>query len=449
MGARGFRLGNSKEPVREHARAPEAARKQWRRVANVGLLVGGYGIGQGAIFAVQTWLFAQGKFDLLSAFGTHFSFLMLGIFVIDAGSTTTLARQVARLPADGSRTAIWRLFWDTAVVRLSTAVVVAAGALMVALLPISDPLSRTYLLASVPGLLIWSANAVGMLDGLKLSGLSGLTGAIAFATSAFALALTADASPETAGFVLGAAFSLGHAVTVLAQWIVLIRLGRGPRWSRPCREGVVRAARDGFALLLQFIPGQLILRAQLLLSATFLGTEATALFIYAKQIVVAMTMLVGFVTRVDFPALVERAAACEHLGLSAIFRSQVTSIVSAVTLALGTLLACLVALTVPQYGFSNAAHLLAAYSPSIVTISALLIMIQGMAAMADYAASAKIVAVSTVVGIAVSYAMIGPCGIYAFVIGEMSFHLLGSALMYLHLRRRAFAAAAKPVHHPA
>ncbi|MGP9814531.1 hypothetical protein ACTZWT_23715 [Rhodopseudomonas sp. NSM] len=418
-----------------------------RRIVNVGLLIGGYGIGQGAIFAVQTWLFARGDFDLLSAFGTHFSFLMLGIFVIDVGSTTTLARQVAGASGERAGADIWPSFWNTVAVRLGAAIVVAVAALVVAMLPSSDPFSRAYLIASLPGLLIWAVNAVGLLDGLKLSGLSGVTGAITFAASAISLAFAPSVPPGTAGAMLGCAFSIGYALTVVSQWGVLVRLGRRPVWSRPSRDGILRAARDGLALLSQLVPGQLILRVQLLLSTSFLGAESTALLIYAKQIVIAMTMLVGFVIRVDFPALVETMTRAENHGFATILRAQTTSIATAFILALGTFAMSLLALMVPQYGFTQAAFLIAAYAPSIMTISALLIMIQGLAAIGDYASSARIIAISTLIGAIVSYLMIGPCGIYAFVIGEVAFHLLGAGLIYLRLRRRSRPAAAKPAYH--
>ena len=89
-----------------------------------GLLVGGYGLGQGAIFGVQTWLFARGEFHLLSAFGTQFSFLMLGILLVDAGSATTLARQAAKLQSESTGGEVWQTFWETAVVRAAIAVLV-------------------------------------------------------------------------------------------------------------------------------------------------------------------------------------------------------------------------------------------------------------------------------------------------------------------------------------
>lgn len=128
-----------------------AGSAQWRRLLNVGLLIGGYGLGQGTIFAVQTWLVARGEYDLLSAFGTHFSFAMLSIFLIDAGSTTTLAREIARLSTEQTNDEFWSLFWATVIVRATIATATGVAALVYALVFSSDPFSRYYLLWILPG----------------------------------------------------------------------------------------------------------------------------------------------------------------------------------------------------------------------------------------------------------------------------------------------------------
>jgi O-antigen/teichoic acid export membrane protein len=400
----------------------------------VGLLVGGYALGQGAIFAVQTWLVARGEYGLLAAFGTHFSFAMLSIFLIDAGSTTTLARQIARPSSGQAGDEFWPLFWATVVVRASIAMALGVAALAYALAFSPDPFSRYYLLSILPGLAVWTGNAVGLLDGLRLSGLSGVTGSIAFATSALALALAPSMPPHIAGAMLGCAFSLGYVLTVAAQWTALGRLGKHLQFHRPTRQAIVRAFRDGLALLSQFVPGQLILRVQLVLSTVYLGPESTALFVYAKQAVVAMTMLIGFMLRVDFPGLVEKMARAEAHSIGGIFEAQKSAMAGALFLTAGTLIVCLMVPLVPQYNLVRAAQLLMAYAPSIITILAMLVMMQGMAATGNYVSAAKIVAISTLVGAVVSYLAIGPFGIYGLLIGEVTVHLLACALLYGHLR---------------
>jgi O-antigen/teichoic acid export membrane protein len=409
-------------------------RLQWSRLANVGLLIGGYGLGQGAIFTVQTWLVARGEFGLLSAFGTYFSFAMLSIFLIDAGSTTALARQIAPLSTEQISQEIWPMFWATVVVRVAIAAALSLAALIYALVISSDPFARYYLLTILPGLVAWSGNAVGLLDGLKLSGLSGILGSLAFATSAFGLVVVSQAGPATAGAVLGTAFSVGYALTVVAQWAALWRLGMHPRLRPPSGYGIVRAFRDGLALLSQSVPGQLILRVQLALSSAYLGAESTALFVYTKQIIVAITMLIGFIMRVDFPALVQRMMRPDQHRIGSIVEAQKFAVASAFVLTAVTLVACSLAPLAPDYHLARAAQLLTAYAPSIITISMVSIMMQGTAAMGDYVSGARIIAISTVAGMVMSYLAIGRFGIYGLLIGELSFHLLGLGLLFRRLR---------------
>jgi O-antigen/teichoic acid export membrane protein len=420
--------------VSTNASLLSADRSRWPRLVNVGLLVGGYALGQGTIFAVQTWLLARGEYDLLSAFGTHFSFAMLSIFLIDAGSTTTLARQIARVSAEQTTDELWPLFWATGVVRATIAMAIGVAALVYALAFSSDPFSRYYLLSILPGFAVWTGNAVGLLDGLKLSGLSGVTGSIAFATSALGLALARNTRPEMAGAILGCAYSIGCILTVVAQWTALARLGRYLHFHRPTRHGIMRALWDGLALLSQFVPGQLILRVQLVLSTVYLGTESTALFVYTKQAVVAMTMLVGFIMRVNFPGLVQKMTRAKEHSIGSIFEAQKSAIGSALILAAGTMIVCSMAPLAPQYNLARAAQLLMAYAPSIITISAVSIMMQGMAAIGNYISGARITAISALGGMVVSYLAIGPFGIYGLLIGEVTSHLLALGLLYRHLR---------------
>src|ERR1700726_2808667 len=120
--------------VDQMAAQPSASDGQWPRVLNVGLLIGGFGIGQGAIFAVQTWLVAQGEFVLLAAFGAHFSFAVLGTLFVDAGSITVLARHVAHLSGEPtSNKEISRIFWETSTFRAILAFLVIAGGAVYAL----------------------------------------------------------------------------------------------------------------------------------------------------------------------------------------------------------------------------------------------------------------------------------------------------------------------------
>ena len=298
------------------------------------LLIAGLGLGQGTIFIVQTVLVAAGEYGLLATFGTHYSFAILGIILVDAGASTILAREVARSSAEPmSRDDVWQIFWETSAIRLLVALLVGAVAAVYAFGFASDGFSRWYVALALPGLLCWAVNGVGLLDGLRLSGVSGITGSAAYVFTAIGLALAAHKPAETAGAILGGAFSLGYLVTLGAQWTALGRKGWIPRFRRPTRAGLARSLKDGSALLFQFVPGQINMRVQLVLSSVYLDAEMTALFIYAKQIVTAAMQIIGFVLRVEFPGLVEKLAESGKHSFASILGAQKMALYCAVLFA--------------------------------------------------------------------------------------------------------------------
>ena len=196
----------------------------------------------------------------------------------------------------------------------------------------------------------------------------------------------------------------------------------------------MRGFRDGAALLSQSVPGQLVLRVQLVLSSAYLGAESTALFVYTKQIIVAITMLVGFIMRVDFPGLVQKMMRPDQRRIGSIFEAQKFAVASAFVLTAGTLVVCSLTPLAPGYHLARAAQLLTVYAPSILTISAVSIMMQGTAAIGDYLSGARIIALSTTAGMVVSYLVIGRLGIYGLLIGELTFHMLALGLLFRRLR---------------
>ena len=123
-------------------------------------------------------------------------------------------------------------------------------------------------------------------------------------------------------------------------------------------------------------------------------------------------------------------------GIRTICEAQRFAIGTALFLAMAMFLVGVAAPLMPNYNFAKAAELLMVYAPTIVAISAVTIMMQGIAAMGDYVAGAKVIAISTFVGMVVSYLAIVPLGIYALLTGEVIGHLLSIALLYAHLQRR-------------
>jgi O-antigen/teichoic acid export membrane protein len=407
----------------------------WPRVLNVGLLIGGFGIGQGAIFAVQTWLVAQGEFVLLAQFGAHFSFAVLGTLFVDAGSITVLARHVAHLSGKpGAREEISRIFWETSAFRVFLALLIVLGGAIYALTIATEEFPRAYVLSALPGFLIWACNAAGLLDGHKRSGLSGITGSIAYIASAVALVFARHDSPAVAGAMLGAAFSIGNLATVVAQWAVLARHGWMPGFSRISSTGTIRSCKNGLAMLCGILPGQLYFRFQIVLSQAFLGPEQTAMLLYAKQIVAAATQIIGFVLRVEFPGLVQRFSRPAEQNFRTIFDSQKFALYLAVAATFAVLAMGVLMRLGHDEHFNKVALLICASAPTILTLSILWIISQPLAALSRFTLLSLIIVVFVLVGVAVSYLLLASYGVYAFIAGDIASHATGAVLLYFCLR---------------
>ena len=410
---------------------------RWPHGANIGMLIVGLGMGQGAIFAVQTMLVAAGEFHLLAAFGTLYALAILSAAVVDCGASTILARELARVTTGHvTHSEFWRLFWETSVIRLLMASLISIGIIVYALVFASDDFSKWYAISAIPGLMTTAGNGAGLLDGLRRSGVGGLIGGVAYVTSAVALALASVKLTEiNAGLFLGIAFSVGHMLAVAAQWAALWKFGWWPRYHRVTRAGLIVATRDGLALLLQLLPIQIGMRVQLVLSATYLGAETTALFTYAKQVVAALSMIVAVVLRVDFPTLVQQVSRSKNLSYWGIFHAQRTALCAAVVLPLIAFAACSLAPIAPQSNFGKAAMVLVMFLPAMLTGLIFMIMTQGLAALGAYGAIARISTAGVVAAIAVSYLFVQGIGLYAFLAGEMLSHLIGFCLVYLLFAR--------------
>ena len=413
-----------------------SARRPFSTIANIALLLSGFGLGQGAIFIAQTWLVANAEYRFLAAFGTHFLFAVFGIFVVDAGSITTLARHAAALPPDSpSQQRLSRIFWNTTTIRVALALTLVAATVVYAFSSLADGFSRSYALFVAPAFLFYAGNAAGLLDGFKFSGISGVCGAVPYATSAVTLVLVRRASPEVAGAILGAAFSAGSLLTVAAHWIVLARFGRLPSWEGTTTRGLLTAAREGGAMLGVMLPGQLYGRVQLILSASYLGAEATALFLYVKQLLAGVIQVIAFIQRVEFPTLVKRLSTPDDHLFRTILSAQKLMAMAGVLATVAILIGAAAMAHWPQSRFGTVAPLLGAFSMTVLTMTALLMVAQSLAATGAYEGLAIDNIIFNAIGVAASYLFLSRFGVYAFLAGDLFSTACGFLLMSVRLGR--------------
>ncbi|MDB5058416.1 MAG: hypothetical protein JWO59_1888 [Chloroflexi bacterium] len=403
--------------------AYEVLAAAWRgrlKFLNLFLLICAYAFGQGSIFLVQTWLLSKGLLDLIAQFGLSFYFIMLAIQVVDFGSATILAREAAIHAAQGTSQddALWREYWNITPTRVVAALCTAVGGLVYAHVK-GGTFGQAYMFFAWPALIVWSFNAGGILDGLRLSGVSGTVGALPYVVSAAALLLVANQTPHVAGLVLGASLSLGYMLSVAIQMLVLRQMGRHPRVIIPVRSGIIEAAKRGGGSLLITVPGQLYFRIQLSLSNAVLGHGSTAVFLYAKQVVTAFLQLVGFLRRIEFPDLVNRLAKSSRTIALDVITSQAWAVsvglfgAIAVTVVAGFFVAT-------GHGNSSAAGLAAAaFAPSILANALSASFSQGLVAIRRYHTAAFTMLIAVLVATVVSFILVHRFNIYAFAIADV------------------------------
>nr|WP_314438953.1 hypothetical protein [uncultured Brevundimonas sp.] len=401
------------------------------RLSNLILLIGGYGFGQGSIFLAQTWLISRGQLGLVADFGVNFYIATLAIMLVDFGSTTVLARETAAIQhartleqaVVTSATSLWSEFWAIFPSRAVMAVaVVAAGAISAVLT--GDAFARAYAVWAWPALAIWAFNATGLLDGLRLSGMNGVAGALPFVLSGVGLALVADRPPATAGAVLGAALSAGYLLAVAGQMLALRRAGHAPRWDRPTRSAVIQSARSGFAALLSTLPGQIYFRLQILLAGAFLGEAGVALFLYAKQIVIGFAQLIGFLRRIEFPDLVNRLKEPYGPILREIMAAQRLGTAIAASASFLVLVGGMVIWMTKTGPTAEAGLAAAMFAPVIVTSAILLSLTQALTAQGRYHWTATVMIASMLLASSLSLCLAFSRQVVGFAAADVIANLL-------------------------
>jgi hypothetical protein len=407
-----------------------------RKALNLALLIGGFGVGQGSIFLAQTWLLAQGHLDLIALFGTHFSFAILFILIVDWGGITVLARQTAisATTAEPERQ-VWQAYWQISAFRLMLALVLA-GSVAALALAAGHPFTAAYALFASPALLIWAFNATGIMDGLRISGLGGLAGMPPYILSGLALFLCADAPLAQAGAWLGGALSVGYGLSLIMQISVLRTTRYRPRWIAP-RAGTIRqSGAAGLGALWTVLPGQLYFRIQLVLAAVFLGPAAVAVLVYAKQIVSGFSQVIAFMRRIEFPDLVARLGNGASFPLTEILRVQRRGTTAAIVSA--ALIAAIGAAVHFRFegAVAEASGAVAIFAPTILSGALALSCIQGLNALGLYARAAFTMLASIALGSLFSSTTALFPTLAIFAIADMLANIFTIGAVAFFLRRR-------------
>lgn len=369
-------------------------------------------------------LLAGDRLHLLAAFGSAFSFAILGSLVVDFGGLTVLARETAS--AEGRAERIWRHYWAVTAYRLVVAAAIVVTAASYAALA-GDEFLAAYALSALPATVIWAFNAAGVLDGLRLGGVNGIAGAAPYLTSAVALVLAMNMPPPVGGAVLGGALSVGYAVALIGQCVALRRVGYSPRFVLPAAGDMAMAGRDAGAVLLGTLPGQVYFRYQLLLANIVLGPTGTAVFVYAKQIATAAAQVVGFLRRVEFPELVLRFPGARDVVRVALEVQRV-----------GTRLGAAAAVAMITGGLAghfwvagplgDAATAVAMFGPTVIAGAFSTALLQGLQASRRYTSAAAIMAMSVGAGAAIGTVALVTPALALFVLADLVVYVVAFLL---------------------
>lgn len=264
---------------------------------NLSLLVASYFAGQGSLFFLQTFLIQSNDYQLAAELSICVFASTFAMMIIDFGGTSILAQRVAAIALVEVS-----VFRSVVFTRLAACAVTALAAAFSAS-SLTD-YQMGFMVGASLGVSLWTLNTMGLLDGLRSSGHAGLSSALPFVAVATAALFAPKELSYQPGLYAGAAWSAGILAAVVYQGIIVllraVLADRARDHGLPYLELVVNM---GSALLVQ-LPGQVYFRIQLALCSVFGGAFLTAIFVYAKQIVVGLVQLVQFIRRVEFPDLV-------------------------------------------------------------------------------------------------------------------------------------------------
>ena len=396
------------------------------KLQNMLLLVVGFGLGQGSLFLSNTYLFWRGQHALVAEFGTANAIATLSLFVGDWGGALFVAKEVVA-PREGALP-IMATYFGLSIARLLGAVAFTIG-LLSCTVGQSDSFFHEYLTFASLGLLFYSFNAIGLLDGNGRSGVSGVTQAIPSFGVAAALPFCAQLESPTAGRLLGGLFAVGVGVSVVAQVAVARVSWRGARAELSARR-VLRIATTSMPYMLTALPGQFLFRIQVLLAVQLLPTALVSLFIYCRQIIGIGYQLLGFYLRVDIRDFAEELSRKSWTPVG-ILRVSTTVRLGAI----GTV-ACLIASMTLSPLDPLLSTGLAAYSPCIFCIAVSVTLQRVWILKSRAVETTVLLSLANLLPVLLIYPIFSTTSIYSLIVLELLSLVLQSTLFLLRWNRR-------------
>lgn len=405
--------------------------KRRRAVNFVGLLAG-FGMGQGSLFVAQTWLLATGQIVFMGRFSFIFTMVILSYQAIDLGGLVILARRVAADDHAGHE--LPTFYWSFSLIRFLIAVALTIAAVVWWVLSPTS-FDSNYALAAAPGLVIFSVNPGGVLDGYDRSGWTGATWALPFVASTIVLPFSAHEPPVIAGMALGMALSIGAMLAVSAQYVLLHRQGSGITWRRPSRGAMRESGQEALLYMIGWLPGQLYFRGQTGIAMALLGPEQTALFIYAKQLIMSGTRFLYFARRIEYANLVKVLADRQRLVLKVMQVQRISIYMGVLGMVAFAAIGIVMHLAFPQK-LHGAGIVIAIFSPIVLTASMNAAFMQACYAVKRTDTSAWTALLITVLGLLLQAGLVPFMGMSGIALAEGICQISGAVLIVLALNGR-------------
>lgn len=385
---------------------------------NLGLLVLGFGLGQGSLFLSNTYLYWGGQFQLVAEFGAANALLTFWYFVADWGGLVYLAKEsvVARKGQRSTGTSYLAL----SLVRLVVALTIYLGLIIYQSDRPSGFLQQYCTFAGL-GLLAYAFNAGGLLDGQSKAGVSGLTQALPIVGVAVALPFCVKFDLMMAGKVLGIVYALGMVGAIGLQ-LRAAHVDWHAAYADLTMSNLWKVGKESVPYMLTPLPGHALFRAQVLLATMYLQPQLVALFIYARQIVGIGYQGLGFYLRVDLRDFAEQLMATSPKPM----RMLLTSITVRMG-AIGTIGLMLVAAALWPFK-PEIARSLMVYAPCILAVAIAATLQRAMLLQSQATETVVILSIATILPFAFIWPVFDTSSIISLVLIEFIGLALQSAL---------------------
>jgi hypothetical protein len=291
-------------------------------------------LGQGAILLVQTLLVLQGRYNITAALGFGLALLSLAQWIADWGGMALLTRLTVR-------SAQYVSLSEAILARLLVSVPTAMAQIAFSATHYADdPIASGILVGGAVTGPFWALNITGFLDGHARGAHVGpvvglpwlMAGVLCYGSLTFGPAM----SDKTVGLLIGAAFSLGCLICVLAQHRFASRMAMGYRLEAPTRRGTLRYLTDGGLYCLGELPSQLYSRALLVLVNENADAKTTGVYVYIRQVISAVAQCLAVIKRLELIKL-SLMVSQHRITFRNVLQSQALNIAAAILFFLGAI----------------------------------------------------------------------------------------------------------------